>query len=90
LLLLDLNRCKEVNDTLGHHIGDGLLAAVAKRLRGAVRQDDMAGRLGGDEFAIVLAAADVEGETDAADRLAGIEGIGELVDLDPPEEPPSR
>ncbi|WP_447764674.1 diguanylate cyclase domain-containing protein [Sphingopyxis panaciterrae] len=50
---LDLNGFKPVNDRFGHPMGDALLAAVAKRLAGAIRESDMAARLGGDEFAIV-------------------------------------
>jgi len=53
ILLLDLNRFKEVNDTLGHHVGDQLLQLVAKRLEKTVRNSDTVARLGGDEFAII-------------------------------------
>jgi diguanylate cyclase (GGDEF)-like protein len=64
LLLLDLDRFKEVNDTLGHGVGDRLLVEVGHRLARAVRGDQMVARLGGDEFAIL--APDL-GRTDALD-----------------------
>ncbi len=53
VIAIDLDHFKEVNDTHGHPMGDALLVAVANRLRGAVRQEDVVARMGGDEFAIL-------------------------------------
>lgn len=54
VLYLDLDHFKNINDTLGHDIGDLLLIEVAKKLQKATRADDFAARLGGDEFAVIL------------------------------------
>ncbi len=70
VLLADLDRFREVNDTLGHHIGDRLIAAVGARLRDQLREMDTVARLGGDEFAVLLPR--LSGVDDAlvvADRL---------------------
>ncbi len=70
LLLLDLDRFKEVNDSLGHHAGDDLLCDVAERLQGTLqRPGDLLARLGGDEFAIFLQDVDSSGAESVASRV---------------------
>jgi diguanylate cyclase (GGDEF)-like protein len=69
LLLLDLDKFKEVNDSLGHHAGDQLLVEVGARLRGQLRGGDLLARLGGDEFAILLEDAGYEEAASVAENL---------------------
>ena len=59
VLLMDLDRFKEVNDTLGHDVGDRLLREVGRRLRQVERGETVVARLGGDEFAVLLGGDDV-------------------------------
>jgi diguanylate cyclase (GGDEF)-like protein len=70
LLFLDLDRFKNVNDSLGHEVGDELLKAVASRLRARLREDDTIARLGGDEFVISL--PDITGPAEVATVAASV------------------
>jgi diguanylate cyclase (GGDEF)-like protein len=69
-LILDMDRFKEINDMLGHEIGDKLLIEAARRIRACVRDQDTVARLGGDEFAVIL-----EGVSEAKEILPVIERI---------------
>jgi diguanylate cyclase (GGDEF)-like protein len=84
LLMIDLDRFKQINDTLGHDAGDALLVAAAQRLQVTVRISDRVARLGGDEFAILL--DDLSGTL--AEQMQIIEGVcGRVIDCFAPPIP---
>ena len=83
VLFLDLDHFKNVNDTLGHRIGDALLIEVAKRLKSAMREGDTASRLGGDEFILVLPGTDVNGAVHVAEKL--LETVAQLCRIEQQE-----
>ena len=88
LVLLDLDRFKDINDTLGHPVGDRVLQVVAARVQDAVRPGDLVARLGGDEFAILLHDLSDEATViEVAERIRAtlhepISFDGTMVDLD--------
>lgn len=69
VLMIDLDNFKDVNDTLGHPVGDILLRQVAERLQGVLRESDLVGRLGGDEFALLLQDQDEHSARLVADKI---------------------
>lgn len=71
LLVLDLDHLREINNRLGHPVGDLAIAAVADVLRGTLRAHDLAARLGGEEFLVLLPCTDLQGAMEVAERIRG-------------------
>lgn len=80
LLYLDLDGFKQVNDSLGHDIGDHVLMETASRLRGAIRSNDLLSRFGGDEFLLILPSSDQLVVTAIAQRM--IDAMSRAFDVD--------
>jgi diguanylate cyclase (GGDEF)-like protein len=80
ILAIDVDDLKIVNDTMGHQVGDAVLAHVARSLSPALRRGDLIARMGGDEFAVFLFEADERAAVEAAERM--------LAALDSPHAPP--
>jgi diguanylate cyclase (GGDEF)-like protein len=81
VMMIDLDRFKAVNDTLGHAAGDALLVEVGRRLQSRIRETDLLARLGGDEFAIIQEGGDTQHEGAIALALRIIQAIAEPFDL---------
>jgi len=69
VLMVDIDHFKRINDNFGHHAGDEILKAVAKRLRSALRGNDLCIRLGGEEFAMLVCSSDPQAVAEIAERL---------------------
>jgi diguanylate cyclase (GGDEF)-like protein/PAS domain S-box-containing protein len=69
VMFLDLDHFKNVNDNLGHRIGDALLVEIANRLKSAIREEDTVSRLGGDEFILLFPNTDADGAAHVAEKL---------------------
>ena len=74
VLYIDVDEFKAINDSLGHHVGDELLKAIANRIRSCLEQDDMIARLGGDEFAVIRTKVD-----DSSELLAFVMRVQEAI-----------
>ena len=87
VLMMDINRFKEVNDTLGHHCGDALLAEIGARIRGRLLASDTVARIGGDEFGLLIKNANaleivrvIDEITAAVEQPTVVEGLPLVVD----------
>ncbi|HEX6020334.1 MAG TPA: EAL domain-containing protein [Burkholderiaceae bacterium] len=80
LLLLDLDRFKQINDSLGSDIGDRVLVEVAERVKTCLRQGDLLARVGGDQFALLVHGTDQRGAESAAARVLDVTGRGYALD----------
>ncbi len=85
LLILDIDRFKEINDTFGHQVGDYVLQEVARKLRDLVRINDHAARIGGDEFTILLPETDAAEAAELAERIREFFSGHAIALLDHPE-----
>ena len=82
IFMLDLDRFKDVNDSLGHHTGDELLKEAAYRLKSSLRDTDTLARLGGDEFAIIQTSEDEQREAAIALAIRLIDNLNEPFEID--------
>jgi len=78
-LMIDLDRFKEINDTLGHHVGDDVLCEFSNRLQSCMRKSDTVARLGGDEFAIIIPDTSAYAINDLIKKIAAV--IDEVIEV---------
>ncbi len=71
-LFIDIDRFRQINDSLGHDIGDRVLMDIAQRIQGCLRQDDTLARLGGDQFAVIVGRADAAAAESTARRVLNV------------------
>ncbi|WP_413436955.1 PAS domain S-box protein [Sulfuriferula sp. GW1] len=81
LMFIDLDRFKDINDTLGHSIGDAFLIEAARRLQSVLREEDTASRMGGDEFILMLPGCDAVGASQVAQKLLDVIAEPYLINL---------
>lgn len=86
LLIIDVDRFKEINDTFGHQLGDYVLQEVSRKLRELIRGSDHAARIGGDEFAILLPETDMEDACDLGERIRSFFAGHAIAQVDHPDE----
>jgi len=86
LLLIDIDRFKEINDTFGHQLGDYVLQEVARKLGELIRASDHAARIGGDEFAVLLPETDMDDARDFGERIRGYFAGHAIAQVDHPDE----
>ena len=83
LVMLDIDRFKQVNDTYGHPVGDQILKAIAERLKAKLRPADLFGRLGGEEFGLLLQDIDSTAAMEVAERMRGLLADTLLIETPP-------
>ncbi len=88
LMVLDVDKFKSINDALGHPAGDKVLAAIAERISGCIRETDMAARVGGDEFAVLLPTTSSRGDLEIVARRI-VEAMRRPVDVEGQQVPVS-
>src|SRR5690606_35235203 len=69
LALVDVDRFKEINDTWGHGVGDQVLAVIAARIEGELRERDLVARIGGDEFGVILVDTPLDAASEVLERM---------------------